>query len=437
MKLGKSEIDALACPPDRRELVVFDDAVKGLGLRVTAAGAKVFLFEYWRDGRTHRMRLGPYGELTHVKARRLATALRGQVAEGRHPAEERNAARRAAAEAAAARQVQALEEKQTFAVLVDRWEAEALASRRPRYRSEAVRALRVNFADLAKRPAQGIDAAAARQAVDAIRERGAIMARRSHAYARAMFGWAKRRELVAANPFAAVAIEGRETPRERVLTGAELGEVWRAAAVLSWPYGDFIRFLLLTLQREAETAGLRRDELSEDLATWTVPGARTKNGKAHIVHLPEPARAILRAAPRVGRSPLVFTIDGKRPINAFSYAKECMDEAIKAERAEVAAAATAEAARVPAPLVPWRFHDFRRTGPTFLAGVGVRWEVADKLLNHVHGSKGGAIGSLAAIYQRYEFLPEREAALRTWSDHVLAVGEGRPAAANVVPLRRA
>ena len=204
--------------------------------------------------------------------------------------------------------------------------------------------------------------------------------------------------------------------------------------MLGWPYGAFVRFLLLTLQREAETAGLRREELSEDdLALWTVPSGRAKNGKAHIVHLAEPARAILRAAPCVGRSPLVFTVGGKRPINAFSYAKARIDEEIAAERAKLAIEAGAE----PVPLVPWRFHDFRRTGPTVLAHLGVRWEVADKLLNHAHGSKGTAIGGVAAIYQRYEYLAEREQALSAWADHVLAVGEGRATPHNVVALRRA
>lgn len=433
MKLGKREIDALTCPPNRRELVIFDDAVKGLGLRVTAAGARVFLFEYWRDGHTHRMRLGPYGVaggLTHVKARKLATALRGQVAAGRHPAEERKAERRQAAEATAARKALANAEKLTFSALVDRWERDALADRRPRYRGEAVRSLRVNFADLAPRPVHAIDVAAARRAVDAIdKNRGAIMARRSHAYARAMFGWARRRDLVAVNPFAGMAIEGREVPRERVLTDAELGEVWRAAGALGWPYGDFIRFLLLTLQREAEAAGLRRAELAEDLTVWELPGARAKNGKAHIVHLTEPARAILRAAPGVGKSPLVFTTTGKRPIGSFSNAKERLDGFIVAERRKIAA----ERGTVPAPLVPWRLHDLRRTGVTVLARLGVRWEVADKLLNHAQG----AIRGVAAIYQRHEFLPEREAALGAWSEHVLAVGEGHAPGGNVVELRRA
>ena len=434
MKLGKREIDALACPPGKAEQVLFDEDVKGLGLRVTKAGAKVFLFEYWRAGRMHRMRLGPYGELTPTKARKWAVALRGQVAMGQHPAEERKAQRRQEADAAAARQAAKRTAQFTFAALVDRWEVEALSHRRPSYRREAARALRVNFAALSGLPAAEIHETAAQDALAALYRAGkTVMARRSHAYARAMFGWAKDRRLVALNPFADLPIEGREVRRERVLSDAELGEVWRAAGVLGWPYGGFIRFMLLTLQREAETVGLRREEISEDFSIWTVPGARTKNGKAHIVHLSHPARAILRGAPRIGRSPLVFTVGGKRPLSAFSYAKERMDEAIIAERAKIAA----EACREPQPLVGWRFHDFRRTGPTMLAGAGVRWEVADKLLNHVHGSKGTAIGSLAAIYQRYEFLPEREVALRAWADHVLAAGEGRTPAVNVVELRRA
>ena len=238
MKLGKREIDALTCPPDRRELVLFDDDVKGLGVRVTRAGAKVFLFEYWRAGRTHRMRLGPYGDLTPAKARKWATALRGQVAAGEHPAEQRKAERLRADAAAAARKAAGRSAKLTFSALAEQWEREALAHRRPRYRGEAARALRVNFAGLSRKPAAEIDEAAARVALSALYASGkTVMARRSHAYARAMFGWARGRKLVPGNPFAGIPIEGREVPRERVLTDAELGEVWRA----TWRAGLALR----------------------------------------------------------------------------------------------------------------------------------------------------------------------------------------------------
>jgi hypothetical protein len=45
MKLTKRAIDALGCPLGRREILVFDDDLAGFGLRVTAPGAKVFLFQ--------------------------------------------------------------------------------------------------------------------------------------------------------------------------------------------------------------------------------------------------------------------------------------------------------------------------------------------------------------------------------------------------------
>ncbi len=317
----------------------------------------------------------------------------------------------------------------TVRVLIDRWDQEALRDRRPRYRTEAVRALLVNFAELLDRPAQSMDRAAAKGALDVIaKRRGKIMGRRSLAYARAMFGWAKRHDLVVDNPFAGVRIEGKEPSRDRVLTDAELGEVWRAAGKLGWPYGDYFRFLLLTLQREAEAAGLRWAELSDDLAVWELPRARTKNGKAHLVHLSDPARAILQGARRVGNSSFVFTTTGKRPINSFSNPKVRLDKEIAKERARIAA----ELGTPVAPLVPWRLH-LRRTGVTALARLGVRWEVADKLLNHQHG---GAISVIAGIYQKHEFLDEREKALTLWTRHVLAVS-GEDSASNVIELRRA
>ena len=51
---------------------------------------------------------------------------------------------------------------------------------------------------------------------------------------------------------------------------------------------------MLTLQRREEVAGMRWSEIAHDLSLWTIPGSRMKNGRPHNVHLPEPARAMLR-----------------------------------------------------------------------------------------------------------------------------------------------
>ena len=66
--------------------------------------------------------------------------------------------------------------------------------------------------------------------------------------------------------------------------------------------------------------------------------------------------------------------------------------------------------------------------------MGFPPHVCDKLLNHVQGT----ISGVAAIYNRNEFMKEREAALQAWAAHVLRCAEGEAAeAGNVVRLARA
>lgn len=467
MKLGKRAIDGLTCPPDRRDRLVFDEDLAGFGLRVTRDGSKTFLFQYRRGQAVRRLRLGRYGDLTPAKARKLAEGLRGRVANGEDPAATRAAELAAEAEATRERRKRAQADVLTLRKLVQRWENIQLAHRSASYRQEATRALRSSLAGLMELPAAAIDAPMVRRALDAIPRqvkakppagaaeaaalpagqpaggkirgkgapsvpviRGETMARRVRAYGGALFGWAIKRGLVAANPFAGLSMEAREVQRDRVLNDAELAEVWRATGKLGWPLGHYLRFLLLTLQRQAETAALAWAELAPGFATWELPGEHTKNRKSHLVHLAGPARAILEAAPRLANSPLVFTTGGKLPLTGFAHAKSRLDAEIIAARVKLAAEAGDGC--TPEPLVPWRLHDFRRTGVTVLARLGVRWEVADRLLNHVQG----AIQGVARVYQRHDYLAEREAALDLWAAHVLAVGDGVAAGTNVIELRR-
>ena len=219
-----------------------------------------------------RVRLGTYGDLTPAAARKLAEAMRGRVAAGEDPAAVRAAELQAEADAAAERKRQAQAEALTLRKLVDLWEARQLIHRSERHRREATRALRTSLPGLLDLPAAAIDAAAIRRALDAIPKpapprkakdapsgpgtnkarqanprgkepstvpaiRGETMARRVRAYGAALFGWAVKRDLVPSNPFAGMPMETREVARDRVLTDAELGEVWRAAGALGWPWG--------------------------------------------------------------------------------------------------------------------------------------------------------------------------------------------------------
>ena len=209
----------------------------------------------------------------------------GAVAKGIDPKAER-LRRRAEAERERA------ETALTFDALIEEWKALHLAHRRPRYAAEAERAIRCGLPGLLKRPAARISRTDAVNALDQIVKAGkAITAGRTMAYARACFAWGKRRGKVPENPFAELPISAGATERERVLSDAEIAEVWAAADTFSYPFGPFYKLLILTLQRREEVAGMRWSEISHDLTRWTLPGVRMKNGKPHTVHLSEAVRA--------------------------------------------------------------------------------------------------------------------------------------------------
>jgi integrase len=419
-------VAAATCPPGRKDVLIFDGRLRGFGVRITANGVKVFLFQYRAGTAVQRVALGRFGQVTPAQARKLAGQLAAEVTAGRDPKGERKARADAAVAEKAARKRQAEADALTFSVLVKRWQDLHLAGRRESYRHEAPRALLVSFATWSGRPASSIAAKEAIERLDRIAQgSGPAAARSAFAYARAMFGWAVKRQLVEANPFAGIHPPRTVADRDRHLSDEELGAVWRAASDLAWPMGGFIMMAVLTLQRREEVAAMRWVEISKDRTTWTIPAERAKNGKAHLVHLAAPARKILRDAIRIKGSPFVFTTTGKTPVSGFSATKASLDKAIAEARRK---------ARVTPHAIPaWRLHDLRRTGVTRLAALGFAPHVCDRLLNHVKGS----IAGVAAVYQRHEFLPERQAALEAWAKHVLAVAEGKRrqrASAEVVEL---
>jgi integrase len=353
----------------------------------------------------------------------------GDVAKGRNPAAERK-------EAAAAERARRVRDRLTLRVLIDDWNRLHLAERRPSYAAEAVRALHYAFAAHLDDAAEDLDRDAVVRALDAIGRRrrrkdggvgktprGAAMTGRTAAYGRAAFSWAVKRGAVHTNPFAALPVRKGIAKRERVLSDTEIGEIWRATGKAASPYGTIIRLLLLTGQRRGEVAGMAWNEIGEDFVTWTLPGARTKNGVEHTVPLSAPARDILK---RLDKAPDGLALPGvaSTPFAGWSKAKRTLDKAIIEARAEATG-------RITAPLVSWNVHDLRRTVATGLQRLGVRLEVTEAVLNHISGSRGG----IAGVYQRHDWAAEKRLALDSWADHVLAVAKGVPSAGKVVKLK--
>jgi len=172
----------------------------------------------------------------------------------------------------------------------------------------------------------------------------------------------------------------------------ELARVILAARQIGGPYGGIVEVLALTGQRREEVARCAWDEIDVKTRIWKLSSDRTKNAKAHEVHLSEPVIAVLSRANERGK--FVFSRLGDSSFQDFSLAKRELDKL--------------------SGVTGWRLHDLRRTCVSGMARLGIAPHVADKILNH----QAGTISGVAAVYQRHDFLTERREALETWGTHV-------------------
>lgn len=410
-KLTDRLLISLQVPEGRKDRLLFDAQCPGLAVRITKKGTRTFLVQ-WTDRVTKRKvrePLGVWGSITTEQARTAARVRLGEVARGRDPVADRRE-KRAAAEREKA------ELALTLDALLSQWADLHLSNRRPRYAAEAVRSVRHAFAKQLSEPAARLSRAQTVAVLDEIVAKGnSVTAGRTMAYARACYSWAEKRGMVPLNPFRNLPVSAATTERERVLSDDEVRDIWTAAAATSYPFGPFYQIAILTLQRREEVAGMRWSELSPDGATWLIPGARMKNGKPHDVHLSPPARQILRLLPRQDGQDLVFSTTGKTPISGFSRAKKALDATVVMMRH-----GNGGIGGTSPTLLPWRLHDFRRTGVSTLARLGIDSVVADKLLGH----QATKLRGVAAVYQRHNFADERARALETWAEHVLTLGKG-------------
>ena len=105
------------------------------------------------------------------------------------------------------------------------------------------------------------------------------------------------------------------------------------------------------------------------------------------------AMQIIEGLPRIDNSPLVFTLNGRNAFTNFHRLKDRVHHLMGAETPY------------------WQIRDLRRTATTLMASIGVPHHIADKVLNHASGE----ISGVKAVYNRFEYLPERQYALEALS----------------------
>lgn len=407
--LTAREVDSIKPGPKRREV---PDGGNGHYLVVNTSGKKAWAFRYRFGTRTRRLTLGHYPLMRLADAREATRDAAQKLAYGIDPG-------------APERADDDTEQPILTVESVGRDFIERYA--RPRHKTwhETERLLeRHLYPVLGERDIASVTRRDIIDILDRTAATGAkLLPNRVLAGIRKFFNWAVDRDLIAVAPTAGIRPPARETPRDRMLSDDEIAAFLVACDRLGYPFGDIFFLLLLTGQRRGEVAEARWEEIDFTAAEWRLPAERTKSARAHVVPLPPQALTVLerirqRHEQRAGPdqplpSPFVFP-SRSQPNHApsgFPKAKRMLDRFMLEVLRGWAGDDPRNASRVT--MKPFRLHDLRRTAASGMARLGTPIHVTERLLNH---TSGATTAGLVAVYQRYEFGPEKRAAIAAWAD---------------------
>jgi integrase len=405
LKLDAKTISALALPKGRADEICWDAELEGFGLRLRRRSdggtLRNWVAQYRANSHTRRATIGNADKITPTQARDAARKLLARVELGHDPQ----------AEKAAKRQQDTRTVRATVAAYLEAKQSEL--------RPASLRVSRLYLTGsyfkalhpLAVGAVTRADVAACVRAI--VHKHSGPTAAAARRALSALFAWSIAEGLLGdgANPVDGSHRPDDPTPRDRVLTDAELVAIWNAADPDS-EYGRIVRLLMLLGARASEVGGMRWSELDLDADTWTLPAERSKNHRAHTVALPPAALDIIEAVPRTDRDHL-FGARAGAGFTSWPWHKEQIDRRL------------ADAAK------PWRVHDLRRTVATRMADIGIEPHVIEAALNHYSGHRRGVAG----IYNRSSYEGAVAAALERWADHLNGLVSGKKPA-TVVKLHR-
>lgn len=397
MRLTEKTVPTLTIPSGKSEIIVFDDEVAGWGLRLRQGGSKTWCFQYKLGSKQRRMTFGAYPAMPPKMAREQAVKLHAQTKLGGDPAATKAEAKRPAI---------------TFGDEVRLFLSRRRMTLRPRSYGEVERYLLAYCERLHGLPLAQIDRRAVADLLAVVeQERGAVARNRCRSTLSAFFAWLVMEGRADVNPVTGTAQADEGNGRSRILSDAEIAEIWSAASGQDH-FSEIVKLLLLLAARRTEIGGLQWRELGEvdGGPALVLPPSRVKNKREFILPLSPPAYEIIARQPRRVDRDAVFGFGGSNGFSGWSASKALLDSRILDNRRA--------RDRKAAPLPQWGLHDLRRSAATHMADkLGVMPHVVEAVLNHQSGHKSGDAG----IYNHARYLAPMREALTAWGDYVTRI----------------
>lgn len=352
-KLTKTGVEAIE--PSTQDVVVWDAALPGFGIRVKPTGVRSYIVQY-RDrdtGASRRMTIGQHGVLTFDQAKKQARALLADAVRGRDPVAERQTKRKAPTLsdlAADYLEKYAIPKKRPKSVRDDRSMLDNIIL--PRLGSEKVAAIGQRdveslHAEMKDRPYQ---------------------ANRVLALLSKVFNLAVQWELRRDNPVKGIQ-RYQEERRDRWLRDEELQRLCDVLdAHPNQRAANAIRLQLLTGARMGEVLGAKKVDFDLQRGVWRKPSHQTKQKRTE--HLPLSAQAVTLVSSLVESSP------GAEHLFPGNVAGEPVKDLKKFWTSVMRQAG----------ITGYRRHDNRHTYASHLVSSGLSLEIVGRLLGHTNPS---------------------------------------------------
>lgn len=362
-KLTKKAIDALQHAP-KMEFFVWDDSLPGFGVRVLPSGYKSWQLQYKRSGRTRRMSLGACNVLTPDQARKKASELLGELAQGGDPAKKRA-------------QLHHAPNMRTLSGMY--LERHAPKKKESSLRNDRSMLQNIILPALGSVKVTEVDRADIARLHHSLRSTP-YQANRCLALLSKLFNLAEKWGFRPDNTNPTRHVEKyREQPRRRYLSGDELARLGKALAEAEVDDKESpfvvaaIRLLLFTGARLNEILTLRWESVDLERACLHLHDSKT--GQKDIMLNP-PALEVLTNLPRIDLNP--FVIVGKQSgshwVNLSKPWKRLCDRA---------------------KIFDCRLHDLRHSHAAIAAGLGLGLPVIGGLLGHTQAATTARYAHLA------------------------------------------